>query len=50
MMPLAFYAKDEDLGLGEIAANAVTQRIQEEPPNSINNHLVNQLRGYSHEF
>tara|TARA_B100001105_G_C22151462_1_gene340355 strand:- start:250 stop:462 length:213 start_codon:yes stop_codon:yes gene_type:complete len=50
MMPLAFYAKDEDLGLGEIAANAVTQGIQEEPPNSINNHLVNQLRGYSHEF
>ena len=50
MMPLASYAKNENLDLVEIAANAVVSGVQEEFPNSKNNYLVNQLRGYSHDF
>ena len=34
----------EGLGLEEFAADALTQRIQEETPKSENNYLVNQLK------
>jgi hypothetical protein len=44
MMPLAYYATNEGLGVEEFAADALTQRIQEETPKSENNYLVNQLK------
>jgi len=50
MMRLAFYAKKENPGLVETAANAVFSGFREEIPDSKNNYSVNQLRGYGHEF
>lgn len=50
MMRLAVYAKIENPGHLETAANAVLPGTREEIPDSKNNYLVNQLRGYGHEF
>jgi hypothetical protein len=50
MMRLAVYAKIKDPRLVKTAANAVLAGAREEIPDSKSNYLVNQLRGYGHEF
>jgi hypothetical protein len=50
MMRLAVYAKIKDPRLVKTAANAILTGAREEIPDSKSNYLVNQLRGYGHEF
>jgi hypothetical protein len=50
MMRLAVYAEIKNPGLVKTAANAVEPGAREEIPDSKSNYLVNQLRGYGHEF